>query len=265
MSVARARVEPLVVLSSLAVTLVVASAFAPRLQVDTIRIRGQVLAEGGGPIQNATIRTDATRGALAQQFTGQKEFTERTNKNGEWSLLGITRGLWIFEVTAPSHMPHVVVVPVSMMLRPDLRPFETSFALLPVTAVLPADAPSTAPARRVLEVADLIAVGDKSGARQALQRLSEGLDVNGLCAAGDLALVLRESLTARRLFELAAAADAKSYRAQLGLASAAMLNFDLDLAVKAYAATRTNSTNKRLQQTMSSAIRELQQIVTIPR
>jgi hypothetical protein len=257
------KVQAALILSSLTVTVALAAAREPQMQGDTIRIRGQVTTEGGGPISSATIRTDATRGALAQQFTAQKEFIVRTGKNGDWSLLGITRGLWIFEVTAPNHLPHVVIVPISMMLNPGISPWETSFALLPVSALGP-DA-AGAPGRRVLDIADQIATGNKGGARQALQTMPEGLDATGLCAAGDLALLVREPLLARKLFELAATADPKSYRAQLGIASAAMLAFDLDRAIKAYGETRKLSTNKRLQQTMSHAIRELQQVVTIPR
>lgn len=259
--------QPFVVLSCLVATALAGSAFAPRLQIETLRIRGQVVAEGGGPVAGATIRTDATRGVMAQQFTGQREFTTRTGKNGDWSLLGVTRGLWIFEVSAPDYLPHVVVVPISMMLKPDLLPWETSFALQPVATIAPPDAPSNAPGRLVAEAADQIVTGNRNGAHQTLQRiaLEPNLDAAGLCAAGDIALLLRDSLMARKFFELAATANEKWYRPQLGIASAAMLNFDLDRAVKAYAATRTNSTNKRLQQTMSSAIRELQQIQTIPR
>lgn len=266
MTTSPSKSQPLVVLSCLVATALAGSAFAPGLQVETLRVRGQVMVEGGGPIAGATIRTDATRGIMAQQFTGQREFTVRTGKNGDWSLLGLTRGLWIFEISAPDYLPHVVVVPISMMLKPDLLPWETSFALQSVATVAPPTGANSA-GRLVVEAANQIVTGNKADARQALQKiaLEPNLDAAGLCAAGDIALVLRESLMARKFFELAAAANATWYRPQLGIASAAMLNFDLDRAVKAYASTRSNSTNKRLQQTMSSAIRDLQQIQTIPR
>lgn len=231
---------------------------------ETLRIRGQVLVESGGPLAGARIRTDALRGPRGAQFAAQREFTTRTNRSGDWSLLGLTRGLWILEVSALDHVPHVVVVPIAMMLKPASAPWDTSLSLLPVAAIAPPGTGPETPARRVIEAAQRALAGERYAAREMLQRLGEyGLDAAGLCAAGDTALLLREPVMARKFFELAASASPKWYRPHLGIASASMMILDFDRAMKGYAAARANTDNQRLERMLSSAVRELQQIRTI--
>jgi hypothetical protein len=228
---------------------------------DTLRVSGQVLVEGGGPVAGARIRTDALRGALARPFGGQREFRATANEAGEWSVIGLTRGLWVLEVSAPNHLPHAVIVPISMMLKPEPVPWETSLALLPVVAILPPDAPKNAPEHLIIEGAEKAVGGDLRAARQSLQKLAgASLNAGGLVSAGDIAVLVRDAAMARRFFELAATAEPKWYRPQLGIASAAMLTFDVDRAMKAYAAARTNTNNKKLEVMLSGAIKDLQQI-----
>jgi hypothetical protein len=227
---------------------------------DTLRVSGQVLVEGGGPIAGASLRTDALRGAMSAPFGGQREFTAKSTETGDWALLGITRGLWILEVSAPQYLPHVVVVPISMMLKPEPVPWETSLALLPIVAIAPPDMPKDAPERFILQAIDQVQ-SDKKAARQSLQKLTgASLNAGGLVAAGDVALLLREAGMARRFFELAATAEPKWYRPQLGIASAAMMTFDVDRAMKAYAAARANTNNQKLEVMLSNTIKDLQQI-----
>jgi hypothetical protein len=254
--------------SCLTASLVGGSVFVAASQAgfETLRVRGQILVEGAGPLGGAQIKTDAIRGARMSQFAAQREFKARADRKGEWSLLGLTPGLWILEISALDHLPHVVVVPIAMMMKPEPVPWDTSLALLPASAITPTAADPASGARLLIEAFDRVAAGDKNGARQSLQRLSEStLDANALCAAGDLALLLREPAMARRFFDLAATANAQWYRPQLGIASASIMLFDFDRAIKSYAAARTASGNKRLERMLSAAIRDLQQIRTIGR
>jgi hypothetical protein len=231
---------------------------------ETMRIRGQILVEGGGPLSGARIRTDALRGQTMSQFAAQREFTVRSARDGEWSILGITRGLWILEVTAPDYLPHVLVVPIAMMLRPEPVPWDTSLALQPVTAVAPVPESAAGAGRLLLDAADLAIAKKERAARETLMRLAESsLDARALCAAGDIALMIRDAALARRFFDLAATADGKWYRPQLGIAAAAMMAFDFDRAIKGYAAARAASDNKRLERMLSAAVRDIQQIRTI--
>jgi hypothetical protein len=237
-------------------------AAAPRpAEQDTLRVVGQILAEGGGPLSGARIKTDAIRGPMGAPFGARREFRDRTDASGDWALLGLTRGLWVFEVSALDYLPHVIVVPISMMLKPEPVPWETSLALLPISAIAPDAAPRSAPERLIVLAAERAEAGESRAARDALKRLEgTSLDAGALCAAGDIALLIREPAMSRRFFELAASAAATWYRPQLGIASAAMLTFDVDRAIKAFAAARSNTENKRLQIMLSAVVRDLQQI-----
>jgi hypothetical protein len=248
-----------------AACLVAGSGFAAvRQEAETLRVNGQVLVEGAGPLAGARIHTDALRGPLARPFGGQREFRATANEQGEWSLIGVTRGLWVLEITARDHLPHAVVVPISMMLKPQPIPWETSLSLLPIAAILKPDAPKNAPERFIVDAAEKVTGGDRRGARQALQKLGgASLDAGGLVSAGDIALLAREPAMARRFFELATKAAPDWYRPQLGIASAAMLTFDVDRAMKAYAAARSATTNKKLEVMLSGAIKDLQQIRSV--
>lgn len=232
--------------------------------VAPMRLKGHVTSEGGGPIATARLKTDALRGPMGHQFEGQRVFTVRTGKNGDWSLLGPTRGLWLFEITAPNHLPHVVVVPIAWMLAPSSTPWEAYFSLLPRERVAPGGGEPGSAAARLVEVADLIEAGKGRDARDVLARMVEiPLDAAALCAAGDLALFIREPAIGRKFFDLAAAAAPKWPRPQLGIASASMMLFDFDRAVKGYASARSENADMRFERMLSGAIRELQQIQTI--
>jgi len=229
---------------------------------ETIRLRGQVLVEAGKGLPGATIRTDALRGIGGGQFAAQRVFNVRTDRNGEWSLLGVTGGLWVLEISAPDHLPHVVVIPIYMMRKPEPRPWDSSVSLLPATLV--AGSGSDGSGARVVEAAERLLAGDRTAARDALLRLSESqLGPPALCALGDLALLLREPAIARKYFDLAASIDAKWYRPQLGIASASMMMLDFDRAIKGYAAARSGAVNQRVERMLSGAVAELQQIRTI--
>jgi hypothetical protein len=232
---------------------------------ETLRIRGDVTIEGGGPLAGARIRTDAHRGPNAAQIVAQRVFTARTGKNGDWSLLGVSRGLWILEAVAPDHFPHVVVVPIYMMTRPDPRPWETSLALLPVAAMGPVEgAAINSPQRMVLDAAARIQAGDRKANQETLRKLAEApLNSISLCVVGDIALLMREPEMAQRFFEQAAKASPAWYRPQLGLGSAAMMRFDLDGALKGYAEARSRTKTEKLVRMLSAAIKELQQILRI--
>jgi hypothetical protein len=228
---------------------------------ESLRIHGQVRVEGGGPIAEARVRTDAIRGPQAMQFTAVRHLTALSDPDGRFALIGVTRGLWILEITASGYLPHVVVVPIAMMVPPEPQPWETGLALLPIAAIAPADLPPDAPERLVLAAAAEATTGAPVVAVGHLRRLEgASLHAGSLVAAGDIALLVRDAARARRFFDLAAKAAPDWYRPHLGAASAAMLTFDVNTAIKAYGVARSYSRAPPLTGMLSLAIRDLQQI-----
>ena len=234
---------------------------------ETIRIRGQITIEGGGPLSDARIKTDAIRGATMSQFAAQRLFTTRTGRDGEWSILGITRGLWVLEITARDHLPHVLVVPIYLMLQPEPVPWDTSLSLQPVTAVASRAGRrrrTGPPAARRRRPGDVRQVAARQGVAAEARRVQHSTHARSAPPATSPSLI-REPSLARRFFELAATADEQWYRPQLGIASAAMMAFDFDRAIKGYAAARSAASNKRLERMLSLAVKDIQQIRTIGR
>ena len=88
-----------------------------------LRLRGKVLNSAGAPIAKARVQTDATLGPQGAPFgSASRNFNATTNDKGEWGILGVTRGLWIFEGSAAGHAPLAVAVPVNMMHAEANRP-----------------------------------------------------------------------------------------------------------------------------------------------
>ena len=58
---------------------------------ETLRLRGEVLVEGGGPLAGARLRTDALRGPNANQIVAQKEFTTRPTFTLDQQLAAMDR------------------------------------------------------------------------------------------------------------------------------------------------------------------------------
>ena len=239
------------------------AAVALQTPTETLRIQGLVQVEGGGPIAEARIRTDAIRGPQAMQFTAARHFTAMSGVDGRFTLTGLTRGLWILEITAAGYLPHVVVVPIAMMVTPDPQPWDTTLSLLPIKAIAPPDLPANAPEHFVLAAATEAASGAPLKVTPILRKLEgASLHAGSLVAAGDTALLIRDASRARRFFDLAAKAAPDWYRPHLGAASAAMLTFDVNTAIKAYSVARSFSRQPALTGMLSLAIRDLQQIAT---
>ena len=86
----------------------------------TYRLRGVVRDNTDTPVQGVKVRAEALTGFRGEQFVGQKEFSTTTNKKGEWTILGLTSGLWSFEATGRDLIPQVVVRDLSDLT--DLNP-----------------------------------------------------------------------------------------------------------------------------------------------
>ncbi len=225
------------------------------------RITGKVLNGAGAPIARARVQTDATLGPQARPFSGPRNFSGTTNENGEWAILGVTRGVWIFEASAAGHVPQAVAVPVNMMHAQANPPVTWR---LPLRLASLDELRAGGGARLADELAALVGEATMPP-REQLARVVDrargmGLEGLSLCAAGGMALVVRELGMARAFFERAEKSGVTDACAPLGLASVAMLALNPDDAVAAYDRTRSATTDKSLQQVMSAAIADLQKL-----
>jgi hypothetical protein len=257
----RRRIGPAV---AVALALACVALVQGRAQLLALRLRGSVLAGSGAPIEGARVRAEALLGMAGLQFVGQREFGTRTNRNGQWAIVGILRGAWSFSVSAAGYLPHLVAVPVEMMQASNLQspPWELSLHLQAVGDVVPADRGAEAWARLLTEAADAAVSGRPQEAAGRLAALREQtLGAEAQCAAGDIALVIRDVSSALGFFDAAAHARPEWYRPHLGLASASLFIGDFDRAVAAYAKARDATKNADLQRTLSAALRDLQKIM----
>jgi hypothetical protein len=82
------------------------------------RLTGKVrLAQSAAP-EGVDVRVEAIFGFAGGDFLGQKTFTTRTNSKGEWALLAFKAGVWLFDATAPGHLPDVVALPFNLVSPP---------------------------------------------------------------------------------------------------------------------------------------------------
>ncbi|HEV3141815.1 MAG TPA: hypothetical protein VGY57_14920, partial [Vicinamibacterales bacterium] len=63
------------------------------------RLKGRVVSQRGDAVRDAAVRIEAVSGFLGDPYAGQRIFTTRTDKNGEWALIGFKAGIWVFDAS----------------------------------------------------------------------------------------------------------------------------------------------------------------------
>lgn len=219
----------------------------------TYRVRGTVKDNDGKPVANATIRTEALVGFRGEQFAGQKEFETTTNAKGEWTVLGLTSGIWSFEATAPDLVPQVIVLPVNFTNRKPISGQGGSF---------PWDLPMIVQQAKHegLRTASRAAIsGPVDVAVSAIAVIAADPDPDVLCSAGEIALLVRQHGLARAIFDEAIKKDATRGCALRGLASSALMRNDFETASKMlWAAIERVPRDQR--PALGAAVKDLQQI-----
>lgn len=234
--------------------------------VPTLRLRGTLVTRSGAPITAGRVQTDATAGPSGAQFVGERHFAATSGPKGEWAILGITRGVWIFEASAAGHAPTVVAVTVNLMQTDPKRPvlWELPLHLLTLDELRAAGGSGTSLADDLGRVVTEGRIPSKEEALSMLGRARDApLEGISLCAAGHLALLARDLRTAFGMFERAERAGLEDACAPLGFASVALLSADLDTAVTAYDRARKATPNEKLKRVISSVIADLQKVVTV--
>ncbi len=237
----------------IAVTVLVASTAAAQPGVS--RLRGRILTDRGEPVKDAEVRAEAFFGSAGGTFAGQRTFSTRTDAKGEWSILGITPGIWLFEAVSAGYAPESVVLPNRLLTATSpggggqMFPWELILKPIP----LPSDDLGA-----ILNLAlDAAHANKTDDVRAALQRLPAEADAEFLAAAGRVAVAARDMGLATALFRRAAERDPASYRAALGMASMFTLQRDFDSASHAFDAARTRTHDKNEQRFLSAAIGDL--------
>ena len=230
---------------------------APFLAAQTVyRLKG-VTRTGTGAV-TASIAAEAVTGYRGEQFVGQKTLAAESNEKGEWTLLGLTAGVWMFTARAPGTLPAVAVLPVKFAQR-QMQSAQGGQLIwsLPLSLASADEFPALAPA------APLIAEGRSL---EALQLLAPALAPDATpamqCAAGQMALAIKQTGVAQQLFAAVEKAEPKNGCGPMGLASVAFLTNDWDTASKMLWLAR-DLVPREQKPAMASAIAELQQVTAL--
>ena len=220
------------------------------------RVKGFVRDDSGKPIAGAEVRVEAFYGYFAGAFGGgQRTFATKTGSRGDWNVGGLQPGVWLFEVFSPDRVPETVILPIRILTTADMG--ESGMSLTWDVVLKPISAQDDQNARFLIESAQAAREGHAEGVRSALQQLPADADADYLAGAGRVAMVARDFALARSLFTRAIERDPLSYRATLGLASAALYQRDFDSASRAFDAARNRTSDKDEQRFISAAIGDL--------
>lgn len=242
-----------------AVAVLLLCALATPLEAQlTHRLKGFLKSEAGVPVASATIRAEAIAGFRGEAFIGTKDLSVTASDKGEWNMLGIASGVWMFATTAPEMLPAVLVLPIKFSQRQQVSAIGNSINYtLPLYAVPMSECPTLKASM------SLLAAGKKDEALQALSvALGPDLTSTTRVAAGEIALMLQQPALARTLFNQVAAKDPQHARALLGLTSAALMERDWDAASKLMWTAR-DLAPKDQRPALAAAITDLQQIARV--
>ena len=220
------------------------------------RLKGRVLNDRGERIKDAEIRAEAIFGSGAGTFAGQREFSARTNARGEWNILGIAPGVWLFDAVAANYLPETVALPIRLLTASS--PNAGGQLIVWELILKPMPVPAENRHGQVLTEAAAAARGGRGEeAASKLSQVPSDADAEYLAAAGRVALLARQFDAARSFFTRALEIDPSSYRAALGVASMFLLRRDFDSASRAFDAARNRTHDKDEQRFIAAAIGDL--------
>jgi tetratricopeptide (TPR) repeat protein len=221
------------------------------------RLKGRVVTEKGEPVKDADVRAEAYFGYAAGNFAGQRTFGTKTDGKGEWTIIGLKSGVWLFEVSAAGRLPETVALPIQMLVTVSSG---ASGLMLPWQLILkPATVPDTAYGS-VLATANEAAHTTPDKVRTMMTAVPDDVNGDWLGGAGRIVLTAGDPGLAIQLFKRALERDPSSYRAALGIASASMLLRDFDTASRAFAAARERTHDKDEQKFISAALDDLRNV-----
>jgi hypothetical protein len=217
------------------------------------RLKGTLKDDKGAPIAGGRVRAEALQGFRGEQFVGQKKFSVTSNDKGEWTILGLTSGMWAFDATAPGLAPQVIVLPVQYTNRKmqsatgGQLPWE-----LPMT-LLRSDNAS------VQTASEAAVTGRTDEAIGLAGMLARDQDSAIVCSAGHVAMLVRQHGLAQVLFQQILTRDPKHACGMLGLSSATLMQNDIVAAGKRLWDAR-DVVPQNQRRALAAAISDLQQM-----
>jgi hypothetical protein len=206
-------------------------------------------------VANAEVRAEAIHGYAAGTFAGQLTFSTTTNAKGEWNILGLKSGVWLFEVLPQGGLPETVALPIQLLTT--VSSGTTGFLLTWQLILKPIDVPQAPGWQTLLGASDAIRGRRTAEGNAALARMPEEANADYLAAAGRVALLARNFDLARNYFGRALEEDHSSYRAALGVGSVSVILRDFDMASRAFDAARSRTHDKNEERFLSAALGDL--------
>jgi len=223
------------------------------------RLKGRVVLENGDPIADVDVHMEALYGFNAGDYVGQRTYTAKTNAKGEWSVVGLKAGIWVFDVTAPGRLTAAVALPINLVTSIGSG---ASALMLPWQLVLKPGAPIEGDVGRMLmDASAALAAHDADKVRMLMSSVPSPATVEYLNGAGQVCLAAHEAGLASPLFQQAIQKDPSSFQAVLGFASSSLMRRDFDSASRAFAAARDRTKDKDEQKYLSAAIGDLAKIM----
>jgi hypothetical protein len=220
------------------------------------RIRGTVKSMSGTPVPDARVRVEAIAGFRGEQFVGQKHFDATPNARGDWTMLGLTSGVWVFEASAPGFLPQVMVLTIELVTR---KPISAVGSVL--RWQLPFTLESTDGREGLRDAAAAALDGDLTTAVTRIGiAAGEATTAEELVAAGEMALLVRQDGLAEAVFGQALEKVPNHPRAMVGMASASLMQLNWDVASKRFWAAR-ELVARELRPALAAVISDLQQVV----
>jgi hypothetical protein len=230
---------------------------SPAFAQPVSRLKGRIVTEKGEAVKDADIHAEAFFGFAAGDFAGQRTFATKTNDKGEWTIIGLKSGIWLFDVSAPGRIPETVALPIQMLVTVSSG---VSGLLLPWQLVLkPAPVPDSAYGSVLANAIDAARSAPEK-VRAMMSAIPDDVDGDWLSGAGRIVLTAHDPGLAFPLFRRALERDPSSYRAALGVASASLLLRDFDTASRAFAAARDRTHDKDEQKFISAALDDLRNV-----
>jgi hypothetical protein len=221
------------------------------------RLKGRVVTEKGEPVKGADVKAEAFFGFAAGDFAGQRTFATTTNDKGEWTIIGLKSGIWLFAVSAPGRIPETVALPIQLLVTVSSG---ASGLMLPwQLALKSAPVPDTAQGKLLTAAIDALRT-EPERVQAMMTAVPDGADGEWLGSAGRIVLAARNPGLAFPIFKQAFERDPSSYRAALGVASASLLLRDFDTASRAFAAARDRTKDKDEQRFISAALDDLRNV-----